>query len=28
VFKVVEAEIHILGICHRKQVYPMMEKRR
>lgn len=28
VFKVVEKEIYILGICHRKQVYPLMEKRR
>ena len=27
VFKVVEDEIHILGICHRKEVYPLMEKR-
>jgi len=28
VFKVVEDEIHILGICHRSQVYPLMENRR
>jgi len=28
VFKVVGNEIHILGICHRKQIYPLMEKRR
>jgi len=27
VFKAVENEILILGICHRKEVYPLMEKR-
>ncbi|MFH1985667.1 MAG: type II toxin-antitoxin system RelE/ParE family toxin [Pseudomonadota bacterium] len=27
VFKVAGDEIHILGICHRKEIYPLMEKR-
>jgi mRNA interferase RelE/StbE len=27
VFKVEAAEILILGICHRREVYPLMEKR-
>lgn len=27
VFKAVENEILILGLCHRKEVYPLMEKR-
>ncbi len=27
VFRILDEEILILGICHRKEVYPMMEKR-
>jgi mRNA interferase RelE/StbE len=27
VFKIDQEEILILGICHRKEVYPLMEKR-
>jgi len=27
VFKAEETEILILGICHRREVYPLMEKR-